>query len=424
MKNNRMRNLVLFVFLLAGASLLPAACGDKKKATAAAPEQKKELWTCSMHPEIIRDKPGSCPICGMDLIKKESDATAITGIHLDDLLQPTDKFIVSSIPVTVMHEQQVQMEVAALGTISYDTRYINTISARVSGRIERLYVKYRYQHVHKGTRIMDVYSPDLVTAQQELLFLVKNDPANQPLIQAARQKLLLQGMEESQLQQVEKSGRPSMTIAVYSNYSGHLHEAGNTMPVMDAPAGGKVDIAQITEELTVKEGMYVQKGQTIFQLYNTDKSWVLLNIFPENQGMVKPGDAVQVVPETAPAKSFRAKIDFIEPFYRKESKTLTARVYFDNSRAGIPIGSQVRATIFSRATAADWLPKDAVLSLGFDKVVFVKTGGGFRAHKITTGANYKDLVQVVSGLDAADSVAANAQFLTDSESFIKTSQQP
>jgi Cu(I)/Ag(I) efflux system membrane fusion protein len=133
---------------------------------------------------------------------------------------------------------------------------------------------------------------------------------------------------------------------------------------------------------------------------------------------------VQVVPETAPAKSFRATIDFIEPFYRKESKTLTARVYFDNSRAGIPIGSQVRATIFSRATAADWLPKDAVLSLGFDKVVFVKTGGGFRAHKITTGANYKDLVQVVSGLDAADSVAVNAQFLTDSESFIKTSQQP
>jgi len=190
------------------------------------------------------------------------------------------------------------------------------------------------------------------------------------------------------------------------------------MPVMEATAG-KMDIAQITEELTVKEGMYVEKGQTIFQLYNTDKSWVLLNIFPENLGMVKVGDAVRIVPETAPGKAFNARIDFIEPVYRKENKTLVARVYFDNVRAGISIGSQVRATISGKATAADWLPKDAVLSLGFDKVVFVKTGSGFKAHKIMTGTRYKDLVQVVSGLNATDSVAANAQFLTDSESFIK-----
>jgi Cu(I)/Ag(I) efflux system membrane fusion protein len=190
------------------------------------------------------------------------------------------------------------------------------------------------------------------------------------------------------------------------------------MPGMNNPAA-KMDISGIVEELPVKEGMYVQKGQTIFQLFNTDKSWVLLNIVPEQQGMIKAGNAVRIVPETAPEKNFRAKIDFIEPFYRKENKTLTARIYFDNSKMQIPIGSQVRAAIFSNKIAANWLPKDAVLSLGLDKVVFIKTAGGFKAHKVETGMIYENMLQILSGLNETDSVAANAQFLTDSESFIK-----
>jgi Cu(I)/Ag(I) efflux system membrane fusion protein len=418
MKYTSIINKILFILIVTSAVILFAACKNKGKATTAEHAHKKELWTCPMHPEIIRDKPGTCPVCGMDLIKKEEDATVLTGIKLDDLLQPTDRFVVSSIPVTTVRKKVVSMEMEAFGTITYDTRLINTIAARVSGRIEKLYVRYRYQHIHKGDHIMDIYSPELVTAEQELLFLVKNDPDNASLISAAKQKLILLGVSENQLQQVIQSQKPSLTIAVYSNYTGHIHEAGNTMPGMNNPAE-KMDISRVTEELPVKEGMYVQKGQTIFQLFNTDKSWVLLDIFPEQQGMIKTGNMVRIVPETAPEKNFRAKIDFIEPFYREENKTLTARVYFDNSNIQIPIGSQVRATIFGNKTPANWLPKDAVLSLGFDKVTFIKTAGGFKAHKIETGMIYKNMVQVLSGLNETDSVAANAQFLTDSESFIK-----
>jgi Cu(I)/Ag(I) efflux system membrane fusion protein len=405
---------ILFIASLTGV----VACKNKKAPTTTQQAHQKEVWTCSMHPEVIRDKPGACPICGMDLIKKEENAVALTGIKLDELLQPTDRFVVSAIPVTALNKEEVQVEVEALGTVTYDTRLINTIAARVSGRIEKLYVRYRYQHVHKGAHIMDIYSPEIVTAEQELLFLVKNDPDNDPLLHAAKQKLLLLGMSESQLQEVIRSQKPSFTIGVYSSYSGHLHEAGNTMPGMDNPVG-KMDVSKVTEELPVKEGMYVEKGQTIFQLYDINKSWVLLNIFPEEQSIVKVGNAVRITPETAPDKNFRAKIDFIEPFYRKENKTLTARVYFDNSTLQIPIGSQVRAIIFSNKTAADWLPEEAVISLGFDKVVFIKTEGGFKAHKVETGLKYKNRVRILSGLAATDSVAANAQYLTDSESFIK-----
>jgi Cu(I)/Ag(I) efflux system membrane fusion protein len=151
---------------------------------------------------------------------------------------------------------------------------------------------------------------------------------------------------------------------------------------------------------------------------------VLLNIFPEYISLIKKGDAVRIIPETAPGKDFKAEINFIEPLYRKENKTLTARVYFNNSDLKIPVGSQVRATIFANNKEANWLPKEAVLSLGINKVVFIKQSGGFKAHKVETGLTYENLVQIVSGLSPDDSVAANAQFLSDSESFIKTNDQP
>lgn len=416
---NQVRNIYKMLFFLAisAALLFIAACNDKRGHTEKENIVQKEEWTCSMHPEIISDKPGNCPICGMDLIKKDKNATVLTGIKIDELLQPADRFVVSSIPLTVLIKKEIQPEVNALGNITYDTRSINTISARISGRIEKIYVQYRYQHIMKGDRIMDIYSPEMVTAEQELLFLIKNDPDNMSLISAAKEKLLLLGMNESQLKQIISTEKPALTVAVYSNYSGHLHEAGNAMPQI----GNQIEKnnPSMTEELLIKAGMYIQKGQTIFQLFNTDKSWVLLNIFPEAQSIVKVGNHVEIIPETDPSKKFQAKIDFIEPFYRTESKTLTARVYFDNSKLEIPIGSQVKAKILSQSIVAQWLPKESLVSLGYDKVVFIKSGSGFKAHKVETGMLFQNQVQILSGLDPIDSVALNAQYLIDSEGFIK-----
>jgi Cu(I)/Ag(I) efflux system membrane fusion protein len=417
MKKRFLKYNFLILLLTAGFFIPISACNNiGKKATEQTKE--KEVWTCSMHPEVIRDGPGSCPICGMDLIKKEKKAVVLKGIQLDDLLQSTDQFVISSIPVISLQNQVKAMPVNALGIVTYDTRRINTISARVSGRIEKLYVRYRYQHIHKGDRIMDIYSPELATAQQELLFLIKNDSENEGLIRAGKQKLMLLGMSEEQLNKIVRSNKPSSTITVFSNYNGHLHEAGNSMPV-SSNNEEKTNINATMEELPVKEGMYVQEGQIIFQLFNTDNVWVLLNIFPESQAIVKVGNPVKIVPETNPKMSLNGKIDFIEPFYRPGSKTLTARVYLKNSMQMIPIGSQVRARIFTEKEITTWLPKDAVLSLGIDKVVFLKTSGGFQAHKVETGLSYKDQIQIISGLNETDSVAANGQFLADSESFIR-----
>lgn len=403
--------IILFLF-----SFIITGCGYFEHKKSQEPDHEKIVYTCPMHPEIIREQPGACPICGMQLVKKETGNRKVADVDLNTLLKPTDEFVVSSIPVTVIQQKDEEIEIEALGNIAYDTRQVGSISARVSGRIEKLYVRYRYQKISKGQRIFDIYSPELLTAQQNLLFLLKNDPGNLSLIDAAKEKLLLLGMDAGQLKAVMQSGKPSLTIAVYSNYNGHIHEAVSNM---NQQQEGMKDLSLITEELSLKEGMYVQKGQSVFTVFNPGRAWVILNVYDENEALLKKGNRVRVIPETAPGKDFRATIDFIEPFYRKDSKTISARVYFDNSRLMIPIGSQVKATVFGNSKNAYWLPKDAVLSLGLDKVVFLKATGGFKPLTVKTGIEHTQHIQVLSGLTEKDSVAVNAQYLMDSESFIK-----
>jgi len=375
-------------------------------------------YTCPMHPQVFSDTMGTCSICGMQLEKIKSPAEP-DAVSLKTLLGPVNQQVVASIPMVHMMEREENIEMESYGFINYDTRQVGVVSSNVGGRIEKLYVKYRYQKVYKGQKIMDIYSPELLTAQENLLFLIKNDPDNSTMIGAATQKLLLLGMSQQQLNHVQETGKVSYTVSVYSGFSGHIHESGgDAMEGIQADEMNKADLT--TMELSIKEGMYVKKGQNIFSVFNPDRAWTVLNIFAGQAAMVKTGDKVRIIPETNPDMDFRATISYIEPYYREGSKTLTARVYFDNSKLKIPIGSQVKAIVFAGKRSAFWLPEEAVLALGLNKVVFVRSGESFTARKISTGIINKHLIQVLDGLEKTEAVAANAQYLVDSESFIKT----
>ncbi|CAN5179277.1 efflux RND transporter periplasmic adaptor subunit [soil metagenome] len=430
--------VTIYILLL---SFLLVAC--KNKNVAVTHEQKEHaahnsVYTCPMHPEIVRDKPGNCPICGMPLVLKEKKSAMIKDVPLEALLKPTDEFVLSSVPLTAMEQSKEDNDFNAFGTVTYDNRQIATVSSRIEGRIERMYVSNRYQFINRGDKILDIYSPELVNSQQNLLFVLKSDPGNTSLINASKQRLYLLGMSNTQVSQVISKGKPFYKVGVFSNYSGYVNELSFNSPAQqgvnmttDGGMNGNnqtvstttyrstgINYGQATQELSIKEGMYLQKGQPILTVINPTRGLVLLNIFADRQNVIKKGDAVKISPEGAPSKYFAGRIDMIEPFYRPESKTLTARVYFNNINK-IPIGSRVQATIFNNGIMADWLPASAVVKLGIHDVVFRKENPGFRAHRVTTGIRSNDKIQIITGLDRKDSVAINGQFLIGSESFIK-----
>ena len=228
-------------------------------------------------------------------------------------------------------------------------------------------------------------------------------------------------MSAQQLQRTMQTGKPILSVSVYSNYTGHLHNAGEASPAM-TPQTSSSSMGAInpsTELLNFKEGMYIQKGQTLFSIYNPSRAWALLNIYSDGQSSIQQGQLVKITSETAPAMTFQGHIDFIEPFYREGNRTTSARVYFDNSSRRLPVGSQVRGSIFTTSTLGNWLPKEAVTSLGIDRIVFLKVADGFKPKKVITGATNNKSIQIISGLSQSDSVAIQAQYLMDSESFIK-----
>lgn len=434
---------IIIVIMVALIALAAAAVYYKMKTKPGVAQQH------SGHNNIggmnMKDDSGDKGMKGMDMSKEGGDnmegmnmgagsddggAVLPHDITLHTLLQPTNSFVLSSIPVTGLTQgtQNINMEV--LGFTAYNTSTVGSIAARITGRIEKLYVQYRFQKINKGQKIMEIYSPEFLTAQQNLLFLLKNDATNTSLIKAANDRLLLLGFPRDELQQIIRTGKPLYTVTVYSNYTGHIHEtaaSGMGMGSEPSAAGGAMGASQpqqlTTQELTVKEGMYVEKGQSIFRVYNPNKLWALLNIYPSDFPFIKVGTTAVIKPEGFPNKTFRGTIYFIEPFFRPGSRTVTARVNIPNQQYKLPVGTQLRASIVNSNYKGNWLPREAVLSLGVDKVVFQKATGGFKVQKIQTGVMTEQMVQVVGGINKTDSVAANAQYLVDSESFIKLNDE-
>ncbi len=381
-------------------------------------EVQKKVYTCPMHPNIIRDKPGSCPICGMDLVEKKDVGENIQDSNLQLLLKPTNEYVLSKVKTITLHQMELPIEFSASGRITYDTRFINTVSARVSGRIEKLYIKYKYQAIHKGEKLMDIYSKDLLTEQENYIFLLKNDAENKTIIDAAYTKLILMGLSKGQIDELKTSYKVISTITIYSPYTGHLHDvSSNSSGVSDNTMQNN---ASMPQELLIKEGMYIEKGQTVFNIYNTTKVWAVLNIYPEGQSMLKLGQKIKLHIDGTAKDWLEAKVDFIEPVFHANHKTTAIRVYLDNVARDIKIGAVVKANIITERRKVNYIPASAVSSLGINNIVFVKDDKLFKARKVILGIKTDEWIEIVSGIDKNDPIADNAQLLIDSESFVKT----
>lgn len=414
----RLKNISLIVGVLFGATLF-FACSNGQKKTAALQVKAAVKYTCPMHPQVLEDHPGTCPICGMTLVKKAGQASEDAGISLNTVLKPVNNSVVSSVAAIRPEQKAIPTTVSANGYLDFDTRTFNNIASRFSGRIEKLYIKYAFQEIHRGQRIFDIYSPELVTAQQDLIFLSKNSPQETGLIGAAKQKLLLLGMTDAQVQQVVKLGKAFYSLPVYSPYEGHVHDMPHSQMT------GAVDNQMPPDlsgnlSLAIKEGMYVEKGQTLFNAVDPHMLWAVIKIDASSIAAIKLHQAVTLSLADNTNQTLRGQVDFIEPTLQAGDKTTSIRVYLHNMSHELKVGSLVNAEIETGDKHGLWIPRTALVDLGQTKIVWLKTGAVYSAHQVETGINNGNEIQITQGITVADSIAVNAHYLSDSESFIKT----
>jgi Cu(I)/Ag(I) efflux system membrane fusion protein len=380
-------------------------------------EKTSEVYTCSMHPEIIRDEPGNCPICGMDLVKKVTEGQSVQSNDIDHLLRPTDRFVVGDFQTTTAKDTTISSEIKLPGIVAYDPNSSVNIAARISGRIEKMYVNYKYQNVSRGQRLFDLYSPELLTAQQSFIYLITNDAENKSIINASKQKLALYGMTTGQINSLAAAKRTNPVITIYSPTNGIVQ---GTESMTTGVAGSMQNSATTTTSLTLKEGDYIKKNEVVFKLVNTDKVWGIFNVMQGQSTLIKVNQAIRFSSELDDNDFINAKVNFIETQLSATDKTNRIRVYLNNSNLKFPIGLRLQGVVETNPIQGIWVHRQALVSIGSKKVVFLKKENGFKAKEIKTGIELNDFIQVLEGLDVNEAIAENAHYLMDSESFIKT----
>ena len=380
-------------------------------------EHQNEVYTCSMHPQIIRDKPGNCPICGMTLVKKITENNSVQDNSIDNLIKPTDNFIVGNYQTTTAIDTTISSEINLPGIVAYDPNSSVNIAARMSGRIERMYVNYKYQKVNKGQKLFDLYSPELLTEQQNFIYMVINDADNISIINASKQKLLLYGMTQNQINTLITSKTANPRISIYSPASGII-DGTETMANVSTPA--MQSGSNSTEILNVKEGNYIKKGEVIFKLLNTDKVWGIFDVIQGYNSLIKTSQSIQITTELDKNEVIDAQINFVETQLNPADKTNRIRVYLNNNKLKLPIGLRLQGIVKTNAVNGIWIQKQSMVSIGNKKIVFLKMENGFKASSIKTGIEMDDFIQIIEGISIKDTIAKNAQYLIDSESFIKT----
>jgi Cu(I)/Ag(I) efflux system membrane fusion protein len=408
-------------FLFAGiftVIFMADACTNHKQAPVTVQVKSTVKYTCPMHPQILEDHPGSCPICGMTLVKKSGQASEGAGISLNTVLRPVNSSVISNINAIAPEQREVPAKISAEGYLDFDSRMFNNIASRFSGRIEELYIKYAFQEIHRGQRIFDIYSPDMVTAQQDLIFLTKNSPSETGLINSAKQKLLLLGMTSAQVDKAVKTGKPFYSLPVYSPYEGHVHDMPHSQMSGTTDTKTPSDFAN-NLPLPIKEGMYVEKGQTLFNVVNPHQLWAIIKIDRTAIDGLKINQPVKITLPDLPGETLYGKVNFIEPTLQNSDKTTNIRVYLDNMDHGLKVGSLVKAEIQTGKIHGLWIPRSALVDLGRAQIVWLKQGSAYQAHMVNTGFTNGNEIQITKGLSKTDSLASNGQYLTDSESFIK-----
>ena len=367
-------------------------------------------WTCGMHPFIIQDEPGLCPICNMELTPLKpgtggQGGGSSGGVAVDPVIQQS-----MGVRTAIAESRDLNRSLRTVGLVTFDEARQYAVNSKIEGWIERLYVNQSGQPVRKGQPLLEIYSPDLVTAQQEYLLALESSKrlsqspfpevagGGQRLLDAARSRLRYWDISEAQISQLEKTGQVKKSLTLYSPYGG------------------------IVTMKKVLQGMRVMAGEELLQIADLSQVWVNADIYEQDLPWIKVGQVARVELPYAPGRILEGKVDYIYPYLAGETRTVKARIVFANP--GLELKPEMYANLqIATAPARDVLaiPVDAVLRSGQGAVVFVAMGEGkFDPRQVETGVSGDDgYVEIRSGLNPGEQVVTSAQFMLDSESKLR-----
>lgn len=352
-----------------------------------------EMWTCSMHPQIMQPEPGDCPICGMDLIPMES---ATDGLAENQFKMSVNAVALANISTTKVGSSTSGDSTLKLsGTIEENEKAVATQASYFDGRIEKLFINFEGEEVRNGQRLATIYSPELVSAQQELITAASLKESQPALYTAVRNKLNLWKLTEKQIQQIEQSGQIQEIFPLYANVSGTV------------------------SEIMVEAGDYVKQGSPLFKIANLNTVWAVFEAYENQVSLLKEGQNIGIVTKAYPDKKFDAIISFINPVLNSATRTVEVRAVLNNPKGELKPGMFVAGVLgLSRKTEDDMIiiPESAVLWTGERSVVYLKTDPNnpvFEMREIILGNAINGGYVVLSGLQNGDEIVTNGTFTVD-----------
>lgn len=402
--------------LAAAAVLFITQKPDTAPAAVPAAAEAKVLYSCPMHPQIIQDHPGNCPLCGMKLVKLEAKpGSAATPPTSEDARG------MAAVDIDPARQQLIGMRTAKVtrgtvgkawrtsGKVAIDETRVRHVNVKISGFVERVFVDFVGRPVKKGEPLFSIYSPDLLAAQEEYLLALKTQARlakagtgmqddGDALVSAARRKLSLWDVPEAELDRLRQTQEPTRAMTFRSPVSG------------------------VVTKKDVVDGMKLEAGAMPYEIVDLSSVWVLADVYEAELGAVKEGLAATLELKAFPNREFKGKVVFIDPVLDPKTRTVKVRLTFPNPTGELKPEMFGEVVLETARREALRIPSDAVIDSGTEKVVFVALGNGkFQPRKVKVGEGDAAQLEVLAGLQEGEEVVTRANFLIDSESRLRAS---